>query len=309
MDDEKLKQELFYMVRLTSKYDFSKMQVVEGILRLENERRILVSVFGRRFKTRIFDIAAEVAHDGNCVICGQPAENQVICNHCMETIMASEYAQARIKPEKKKFKIDLSFLAGIKSRLKERLKTLTIKKNVSEEPEEATSSEVNASVSKKINIKSILAYMAAAFLVLILCFQLWILKLWIAIPDYNPKEEPQVSAYDLTPVANEEEAKAQLALDFPEEEGYTITYGRKDNDYTGRFLIDKGACCEEIEESLTDDQRYDYFFTDEVYVFYISMNTETVAKVGLAEVNPDGAIVVMGSFNDGRDTNSRYRFR
>ena len=55
-DDDKLKQELYYMVRLTSKYDFTNMELVEGILRLENERRILNSVFGSRFKRRIFDM-------------------------------------------------------------------------------------------------------------------------------------------------------------------------------------------------------------------------------------------------------------
>ena len=54
MADDKLKQELLYMASLASKYDFSKMEVVEGILRLENERKILDSVFGRRFKSRIF---------------------------------------------------------------------------------------------------------------------------------------------------------------------------------------------------------------------------------------------------------------
>ena len=50
MGDEKLKQELLYMVKLTSKYDLSNMEVVESILRLENERVILGSVFGKRFK-------------------------------------------------------------------------------------------------------------------------------------------------------------------------------------------------------------------------------------------------------------------
>ena len=49
MGDEKLKQELLYMVKLTSKYDLSNMEVVESILRLENERVILGSVFGKRF--------------------------------------------------------------------------------------------------------------------------------------------------------------------------------------------------------------------------------------------------------------------
>ena len=105
MADDKLKQEFFYMASLTAKYDFHKMEVVEGILRLENERRILDSVFGRRFKTRIFDIAADVAIDDKCVLCGQPAENHVICNHCMETILGSDYAKSKIKIKEKKFEL------------------------------------------------------------------------------------------------------------------------------------------------------------------------------------------------------------
>ena len=275
MDDEKLKQELFYMVRLTSKYDFKRMDVVEGILRLENERRILDSVFGRRFKTRIFDIAAEVAHDGNCVICDQPAENQVICNHCMETITESDYAQARIKPDKNKIKFNLNILKHITQQ----------------------------------NLKKVIQYILIVCLSVVFIIQLWIMKLWFTMPEINPLEKPRVSSYEQIPVADETEAKSQLALDFPEEEGYTITYGRTDTDYTGRFLIDKGACCEEVEDSLREDQRYDYYFSDDVYVFYISLNTDTAAKVGLAEINNNGAILIMGSFNDGRNPNYRYRFR
>ena len=89
MGDEKLKQELFYMVKLSTKYDFKDMSVVEGILRLENDRKVLNSVFGSRFKTRIFDIAAGVCSADSCVICGQTAENRVICKKCMDSILDS----------------------------------------------------------------------------------------------------------------------------------------------------------------------------------------------------------------------------
>jgi hypothetical protein len=82
-----------------------------------------------------------------------------------------------------------------------------------------------------------------------------------------------------------------------------------DKDYVGRFLIDKGACCEEVEEQLTDEERYDYFFTEEVYVYHISLNEPTMAKLGVAEVNSSGSILVMGSFNDGRKTDSHYKYR
>ena len=95
MADDKLRQELLYMAKITSKYDLTNMEVVEEILRLENERRILDSVFGKRFKRRIFDIAAGVNKDESCVICGKPAENHIICNHCLETIDDSPYAKSK----------------------------------------------------------------------------------------------------------------------------------------------------------------------------------------------------------------------
>ena len=115
MGDDNLRKELFYMVRLTSKYDFTKMEVVEEILRLENERQILTSVFGKRFKGRIFDIAAGQTHDSKCVICGHEAENHVICNHCMETISDSNYGKKETveetveEPEKRKLSLKLVF--------------------------------------------------------------------------------------------------------------------------------------------------------------------------------------------------------
>ena len=70
MADDKLRQELYYIAKLTTKYDFKDMSVVEEILRQENERKLLTSVFGARFKTRIFDIASDVKHEDTCVICG-----------------------------------------------------------------------------------------------------------------------------------------------------------------------------------------------------------------------------------------------
>ena len=291
MGDEKFKQELFYMVRLTSKYDFTKMEVVEGILRLESERRILDSVFGCRFKSRIFDIAAGANTDKSCVLCGQPADNGVICTHCMETIGGSEYARSRTPNEQreKKFK----------------LPKITIPKlNKTQKTEKAVAEEKN-----KVPVKLILQGVLTAVLVIVLCFQLWILSLWRNIPTINPLEEPKVSEQEPVAVASEEEAAKQLAIDFPESQGYTITFARMDKDYVGRFLIDKGACCEEVEEQLTDEERYDYFFTEEVYVYHISLNEPTMVKLGVAEVNSSGSILVMGSFNDGRKTDSHYKYR
>ena len=270
MADDKLRQELLYMVRLTSKYDFSRMEVVEGILRLENERQILGSVFGKRFKTRIFDIAAGQAVDESCVICGQHADNKVICQHCLSTIGESDYAKNKIKTKESNT----------------RLRIPDFKKLIDK-------------------IKSIIV----VCLTLILFVQIWILGLWLTIPDYNPTEEARVSSNQVVPVESADDAYAQLLLDFPEEEGYTVTYSREDADYVGRFLLNPGDCCLEIEENLTDEERYDYFFKEDVYVFYISYLEENTGKVGIAEVNHAGSILIEGSFNDGRRTDSFYKFR
>ena len=266
MAEDKLKQEIFYMVSLTSKYDFTKMEVVEGILRLENDRRILDSVFGRRFKSKIFDIAAGVSVDNKCVICGQPADNKVICQHCMSTVSTSDYAKSKIKAKKASFKMN-----GV--------------------------------------LKRVLQYSAICILTILLCIQSWLLYLLYTIEITNPYEDPVVSTKSLVPVDDVDDAKFQLSLDFPEEYGYTITYVRKDEDYVGRFLLDRGDCCNQVEKKLTDKQRYDYFFKEPVYVFYVTNIQEHSAKLGIAEVNSRGAILVMGSFNDGRQTDSFYKYR
>ena len=300
MADDKLRQELLYMVRLTSKYDFSRMEVVEGILRLENERQILGSVFGKRFKTRIFDIAAGQAVDENCVICGQHADNKVICQHCLSTIGESDYAKNKIKTKEndKKFRIP-DF-----KKLIDKIKSISKQDKAKEDIKEKATSKISSGRVKRY-IQGVLIFC----LTLILFIQIWILGLWLTIPDYNPTEEARVSSNQVVPVESADDAYAQLLLDFPEEEGYTVTYSREDADYVGRFLLNPGDCCLEIEDSLTDEERYDYFFKEDVYVFYISYLEENTGKVGIAEVNHAGSILIEGSFNDGRRTDSFYKFR
>lgn len=299
-DDNKLKQELLYMASITSKYDFTKMEVVEGILRLENERRILDSVFGRRFKTRIFDIAAGVKIDDTCVLCGQPADNRVICNHCMETILGSDYAKNKIKTKQKK-RFSLPKIDFSKFKLPEiKLPKIELPKSV-EKPEEKPVEGFSA--------KKILQYAAIVCLTLILFIQIWLVSIALTLPDYNPVVEAKVSVNEPVAVSDVDTAKAQLEKDFPADQGYIITFAREDTDYVGRFLIDKGDCCVEIEEQLTDEERYDYFFTEPVFIFYISNIEEFSARVGMAEVNQAGSILVMGSFNDGRRTDSFYKYR
>lgn len=299
-DDNKLKQELYYMVRLTSKYDFTNMELVESILRLENERHILNSVFGNRFKRKIFDIAAGVDVDDKCVICGLQATNKVICPHCMETIGDSEYAKQALPQENQE---DKSEFNNEDASVAEK-NTL---KSVTEKIRKAFS--LNKVSINGLDKKYVIKVVLAICLMIILFIQLWILSLWHEIKKYNPSETPIVSSVAPTPVSSPEEAAEQLALDFPENQGYTITFARMDTDFVGRFTLENGACCEEAEEKLLDEEKYDYYFTEEVYIFYISYNEEFSAKVGLAEVNSEGNIIVLGSFNDGRKTNLHYKIR
>ena len=157
--------------------------------------------------------------------------------------------------------------------------------------------------------KKILQYAAIICLTLILFIQIWLLSIALTLPDYNPVVEAKVSVNEPVAVSDVDTAKAQLEKDFPADQGYTITFAREDTDYVGRFLIDKGDCCVEIEEQLTDEERYDYFFTEPVFIFYISNIEEFSARVGMAEVNQAGSILVMGSFNDSRRTDSFYKYR
>lgn len=302
MADDKLRQELLYMVKLTSKYDFTKMEVVEGILRLESERQILGSVFGKRFKTRIFDIAAEQHFEDTCVICGQRASNHVICDHCMETIGGSEYAKSRApkveaKPETEAKPKKLNFS----------LKLKPIKLNI--KPRKLDSESKPKEI--RFNIKSKLQVLLAVLLSIIFVLQLGFLILFITTPEANPRVPERVSDYQLVAVSSEEEGLKEIKKDFPEAEGYTVSFGRLDEDYVGRFLLDKGDCCEDVEEALGEDELYDYFFEEDVYVYYISYYDAKLrtCKIGMAEINEAGAILVKGSFNDGRKTDCFYKFR
>ena len=64
-----------------------------------------------------------------------------------------------------------------------------------------------------------------------------------------------------------------------------------------------------MEENLSDEERYDYFFTEPVYVFYISNIEQYSARIGIAEINQSGSILLLGKFNDGRRIDSFYKYR
>ncbi len=313
MADDKLRQELYYIAKLTTKYDFKDMSVVEEILRQENERKLLTSVFGTRFKTRIFDIASDVKHEDTCVICGKPAENGVACAACLKSILESKYAKNKNEIEQTgRFNLKKLFDNKLFRRVKSFFSSMTSKsKKADEIPEKVDTVESSETTKwyKSIRAKHVFQYSCIVCLTLILFIQIYILGVWLSLPTYNKKEPVRKSQYEATALADENQALKELQKEFPEEDGYTITYSRQDREYVGRFLIDIGDCCEEVEEELSPEERYEYFFQEDVYVFYITNISDYSAVVGKAEVNANGSIILTGSFNDGRKTDCLYRFR
>jgi hypothetical protein len=136
-----------------------------------------------------------------------------------------------------------------------------------------------------------------------------VLATWISIPTRNKQQKAKVSDFEPEAVSSIEDGLLQVKKDFPEEDGYTVYYSETREEFVGRFLLNKGDCCLEVEDNLSDEERYDYFFTEEVYVYYISYKDDYTAKQGIAEVNKEGNIIVLGSFNDGRRTDSYYKYR
>lgn len=318
MSEDKLKQELLYMVKLAEKYDFRNELVVSEIKKLESQRQILTSVFGQRFLTRITELSQQTEQTHKCVVCGKLiAKNGVICEGCMNSIGNSFYAnninkikentetagqaqgqeqgqEIRLEPvAEPKAKIKIDIVAKLKEKIK-LAKANDLKKE---------------KLTVGITIKHLLARILAVCLTLILFTQIWVLYVFYSIPDYNPPEEARISSNPIVAVSNEDEAKAQVMLDFPEEEGYTVTFCMHSEDYEGRFLVDLGANVDEVEANLSEEDRYEYFFSEDTYLFFVTYHEENTAKAGIAEINASGEILIQGSFNDGRDTDFFYRFR
>lgn len=321
MADEKLRQELYYMAKLVEKYDFKDMNVVEGILRQENDRKILESVFGTRFKSRIFDIAAGADGDRSCVICGKEADNGVMCEVCLKSILESNYAKNK-NQIKENEKSGTNVIKEKMSTVVDNIKTVFKKDETVDKPEKKKLEFVSKlkniftkesgdeiTSEKKAKVTKVFQYSAIVCLALILFIQIYILAVWLSLPTYNKKVKAQDSQFTAEAVSDEDAAYQQLLKDFPESEGYSIIYSRQDRQYVGKFLVDIGQCCEDVEEQLTPEERYDYFFEEDVYVFYISNISDLSAEIGMAEVNSDGAIILTGSFNNGRKTDCYYRFR
>ena len=76
--------------KLSNEYDYNNPQDVKAILnKVSKNASFQHSNFGMRYITRLSMINAGVA-PATCILCGKPAENQMICDTCMKTI--NQYA-------------------------------------------------------------------------------------------------------------------------------------------------------------------------------------------------------------------------
>ncbi len=177
----------------------------------------------------------------------------------------------------------------------------------------AASNNLKKSLISRINIsfraKTIIAVIAILILSLAAVCQIGILCLYMTIPDRNIPMEARVSSYEPVPVSDEAQALAAISQDFPESEGYTVTFCRMDREYVGALSKELGQAVLTDTSGLSDEELYDYYMTDTVYIFFISYLENYTARLGVAEINAEGQILIQGSFNDGRDSSLQYRFR
>ncbi len=296
MSDAKLKQELLYMVRIAEKYDLTDKDIVNIILREDAEGRIFSSIFGQRFKARIKDLSEGKATSDSCIICGKPdGPNTVICSSCKKSIGDSYYAK---------------HLSGGQDKEAEAVQE---EPSLKETDFSAASNNLKESLTSRIHIpaklKKIIAVIAILILSLAAVCQIGILCLYMTIPDRNIPMEARASSYEPVPVSDEDQALAAISQDFPESEGYTITFCRMDREYVGALSTELGQAVLTDTSGLSDDELYDYYMTDTVYIFFISYLENYTARLGVAEINAEGQILIQGSFNDGRDSSLQYRFR
>ncbi len=315
MSDAKLKQELLYMVRIAEKYDLTDKDIVNIILREDAEGRIFSSVFGQRFKARIKDLSEGKATSDSCIICGKPdGPNTVICSSCKKSIGDSYYAKHLSGGQDKKEEaaaLQEQSSAAESNDLQEQnsvAESIVLQKQIS-----AASNNLKESLTSRIHIpaklKKIIAVIAILILSLAAVCQIGILCLYMIIPDRNIPMEARVSSYEALPVSDEAQALAAISQDFPESEGYTITFCRMDREYVGALSTKLGQAVLTDTSGLSDEKLYDYYMTDTVYIFFISYLENYTARLGVAEINAEGQILIQGSFNDGRDSNLQYRFR
>ena len=338
MADEKLKQELLYMVRLSQKYDLSNKLIVDGIKEMEQDRQLLSSVFGTRFLGRITDLSEgrQVSH--SCVICGSnEAANGVICQACTDRIAGSAYASHGAvkktkpaeapqinKPEqppvqepavnetavneststKPAVKLPEIKVPQVKLKLPQiKLPQIKTKEQTKEKNRLGSWKFTRPQVAALILLTIWFAANMAAYII-------WFnAETMFDVVVYNHIEPATVSEAEPVEIDNQADALEAVASEFPAEEGWDIKYLGYEDYPVGYFTVDKGDNVTEAIDSLTDEERYDFFFVDGCYKYIVSYKDETSAKLGVVLVNMDGKILTMGSFNNGRDTNSYYRIR
>lgn len=332
MSDQELKQELLYMVRLTAKYDFSNAIVVDEIKTKEEQKPILTSVFGQRFLSRITAMSQGKADSRKCVICGrQIAVNGVICEACMEKISTSEYARNSIEIKEKEKKGENRAKLSItlpKIKIPEiKLPAVTMPKIKLPEIKKVREQSVNKSIktrpekkksggASKVSIWNRLGHSRVLLvcLIIITILNLALIILLgagssVASVERNPLEEATVSTHDLYRAPTRGEALKVVLEEFPESDGWLVVESGESEQYVGYFNTTCGDNIDDVIAGLTDEQRFDFFFTEPCFVFMVSYKDEVSAKMGVVEVNRDGKVIVQGSFNNGRATNSFYRIR
>ncbi len=316
------------MVRIAEKYDLTDKDIVNIILREDAEGRIFSSVFGQRFKARIKDLSEGKSTSDTCIICGKPdGPNTVICSSCKKSIGDSYYAkhlsggqdkkeEAEAVQEEPSLKEKAALQEQSSAAETKDLQEHTIYEKIVDSKAQMhleDSLDLKESLTSRIHIpvklKKIFAVIAILILSLAAVCQIGILCLYMTIPDRNIPMEARVSSYEPVPVSDEAQALAAIIQDFPESEGYTITFGRMDREYVGALSTELGQAVLTDTSGLSDDELYDYYMTDTVYIFFISYLENYTARVGVVEINAEGQILIQGSFNDGRDSNLQYRFR
>lgn len=86
MSKEEEKNVVAAIGRLSQEYNYSNEEDVKAILdKIGNNKLFQQSPFGMRYINRLSVLGSGMA-PSSCILCGKHAENQVICNICMNTI-------------------------------------------------------------------------------------------------------------------------------------------------------------------------------------------------------------------------------
>ena len=81
-----IKADVSIIIKSVKKLDFNNPKRVLGVKKLIEENNMVKTQYGRRFCDKLDNLAVGNTDDNLCVICSKPAENLVICKHCMDLL-------------------------------------------------------------------------------------------------------------------------------------------------------------------------------------------------------------------------------